>query len=302
MATSVARAPLAPWASSHMQAQTGGDNVRREVGFCVLAKSSRTRQSLHVCTRSSFNGRQIKRSCKPYSQPVAGRTVTSASLGNFFNRSDEKPEASAPPYFEDAEQDRVRQSVAIRLKRAASEFRRWGNWGFWVQLVTAVVSAVILAFSVAITGQATNAISAYLTAGGIVAAFISVFNFFRFSRLARTFEESAENPDKAPSRAAVIKKLSNGLILNMVGLAATLLGAQATVGLLVAKALTSQSQPYLANTPQGFSPVLALDVFLVQASFNVVTAHFFGLLFQLLLLRSTTTSPPPPESVIPKPA
>lgn len=69
---------------------------------------------------------------------------------------------------------------------------------------------------------------------------------------------------QAPSRASIIKKLSNGLILNMVGLAATLLGAQATVGLLVAKALTSQSQPYLANTPQGFSPVLALDVFLVQ--------------------------------------
>lgn len=50
----------------------------------------------------------------------------------------------------------------------------------------------------------------------------------------------------------------------MVGLAATLLGAQATVGLLVAKALTSQNSPYLANTPQGFSPVLALDVFLIQ--------------------------------------
>lgn len=73
---------------------------------------------------------------------------------------------------------------------------RWGNWGFWVQLVTAVVSAVILAFSVAITGQATNAISAYLTAGGIVAAFISVFRSFGYTRLARQFEESADDPDR----------------------------------------------------------------------------------------------------------
>lgn len=89
--------------------------------------------------------------------------------------------------------------AVVSLTIVAPLSSRWGNWGFWVQLVTAVVSAVILAFSVAITGQATNAISAYLTAGGIVAAFISVFNFFRFSRLARTFEESAENPDNVSS-------------------------------------------------------------------------------------------------------
>lgn len=234
-----------------------------------------------------------------------GTRAPSASLGNFFNKSNEKYEASAPPYYEDAddaETEKRRQQVAKRLLRAAIQFRRWGNWGFWVQLVTAVVSAVILAFSVAITGQSTNAISAYLTAGGIVAAFVSVFNSFRYTRLAKTFDDCVDDPDNAPRRTDVVRRLRNGIVLNMVGLAATLLGAQATVGLLVAKALTSQSQPYLANTPQGFSPVLALDVFLVQASFNVVTAHFFGLLFQLLLLRSATSSAPPPESVLPKPA
>jgi hypothetical protein len=64
-----------------------------------------------------------------------------------------------------------------------------------VQLVTAVVSAVILAFSVAITGQSTNAISAYLTAGGIVAAFVSVFNSFRYTRLAKTFDDCVDDPD-----------------------------------------------------------------------------------------------------------
>lgn len=47
---------------------------------------------------------------------------------------------------------------------------------------------------------------------------------------------------------------------------ATLLGLQATVGVLVAKALTSSSTPYLQGAPQGYSPVLALDVFLVQVS------------------------------------
>lgn len=42
---------------------------------------------------------------------------------------------------------------------------------------------------------------------------------------------------------------------------AAILGMQATVGLLVAKALTTSATPYY---PPGSTPVLALDVFLVQ--------------------------------------
>jgi len=44
---------------------------------------------------------------------------------------------------------------------------------------------------------------------------------------------------------------------------AAVLGMQATVGALVAKALTTSAVPYYAAAP-GQSPVLALDVFLVQ--------------------------------------
>lgn len=47
---------------------------------------------------------------------------------------------------------------------------------------------------------------------------------------------------------------------------ATLLGLQATVGALVAKALTTSSAPYLQGRATATSPVLALDVFLVQVS------------------------------------
>jgi hypothetical protein len=44
---------------------------------------------------------------------------------------------------------------------------------------------------------------------------------------------------------------------------AAVLGMQATVGALVAKALTT-SVPYYQGIPPGQSPVLALDIFLVQ--------------------------------------
>lgn len=53
-------------------------------------------------------------------------------------------------------------------------------------------------------------------------------------------------------------------MVNILGMGAAILGMQATVGLLVAKALTSSANPYYQGISPGYSPVLALDVFLVQ--------------------------------------
>jgi len=69
---------------------------------------------------------------------------------------------------------------------------------------------------------------------------------------------------QAPPRAQVVKNLRNGVLINILGMGAALLGMQATVGLLVAKALTSSAAPFLQGPAAGYSPVLALDVFLVQ--------------------------------------
>lgn len=69
---------------------------------------------------------------------------------------------------------------------------------------------------------------------------------------------------QAPPRADVVKSLKNGIVLNLLGMGAAILGMQATVGLLVAKALTSSTNPYYQGISPGYSPVLALDVFLVQ--------------------------------------
>lgn len=74
-----------------------------------------------------------------------------------------------------------------------------------------------------------------------------------------------------------MKSLKNGIVLNVLGMGAAILGMQATVGLLVAKALTTSANPYYQGIPPGSSPVLALDVFLVQVL-------FLSILFMLLLL------------------
>lgn len=192
--------------------------------------------------------------------------------------------------------------VAKRLENTARYLRRLGTLGFWGQLVCSVVSAVILAFSVAISGSPTSQATFYATAGGIVAAFLSVFWSFGYIRLAERLRSTVNDLSKAPARADVVKNLQRGVIINLLGMGLTLLGMQATVGTLVAKSLTSTAGPFLQGTPAGYSPVLALDVFLVQASANTVLSHFLGLVFSVELLRSVTQSQPPPDSVIPKPA
>ncbi|XP_076938425.1 protein TIC 21, chloroplastic-like [Bidens hawaiensis] len=188
--------------------------------------------------------------------------------------------------------------VAKRLEATSRYFKRLGSLGFWGQLVCTIVAAVILSFSVVITGKITSPATFYSTAGGIVAAFLSVFWSFGYIRLSERLKKTANDPAKAPPRADVVKSLKNGIAVNLLGMGAAILGMQATVGLLVAKALTTSANPYYQGISPGTSPVLALDVFLVQASANTILSHFLGLIFSLELLRSVTV---PPSDVIPVP-
>ncbi|CAN2060333.1 unnamed protein product [Malus fusca] len=246
---------------------------------------------------------------------ISDRHVPSLTLSSSFSSSYAAPthrgpklsistiRASSPPISQnftspndETERAKLLQ-VAKRLESTARYFKRLGSLGFWGQLVSTVVAAVILSFSVVITGKVSSPPTFYATAGGIVAGFISVFWSFGYIRLSDKLRRTASDPAKAPPRADVIKSLKNGILLNILGMGAAVLGIQATVGLLVAKALTSSANPYQGLTP-GYSPVLALDVFLVQASANTILSHFLGLLFSLELLRSVTL---PPSEGIPIP-
>jgi hypothetical protein len=75
-----------------------------------------------------------------------------------------------------------------------------------------------------------------------------------------------------------------GVLINVVGMGATLLGVSTLVGLLVAKTLTNASVNPFAAGAAGYNPVLALDVFLVQAATNTLLGHFCSLLCSLWLL------------------
>ncbi|XP_062223859.1 protein TIC 21, chloroplastic-like [Phragmites australis] len=221
---------------------------------------------------------------------VAAAAAPSSSSGPLY--------PTPPPTAQEVERVKLEQ-VMKRLEKTARYFKNLGTLGFWSQLVCTIVSAGILSFSTVVTGKVTAPITFYSTAAGIAAAFISVFWSFGYIRLSERLRRTTKEPAKAPPRADVVKSLKNGILLNILGMGAAVLGMQATVGALVAKALTTSAVPYYQAASPGQSPVLALDVFLVQASANTILSHFLGLASSLELLRSVSL---PPAEPAPAPA
>ncbi|KAI6701370.1 hypothetical protein NL676_015694 [Syzygium grande] len=172
---------------------------------------------------------------------IARRPPRSKLFSTSVASSPVSPASTSPN--DDAEKAKLAQ-VAKRLENTSRYFRWLGNLGFWGQLVCTVVAAVILSFFVVITGKVTSPATFYATAGGIAAALISVFWSFGYIRLSEKLRKTANDPSKAPPRADVVKSLKNDITLNLLGMSAAILGMQATVGLLVAKFLTSSVNPY----------------------------------------------------------
>lgn len=103
----------------------------------------------------------------------------------------------------------VMLQVAKRLEKTARYFKRLGNLGFWGQLVCTVVAAVILSFSVVVTGKVTSPATFYATAGGIVAAFISVFWSFGYIRLSEKLRKTSNDPTKVCGLLNLLRELND---------------------------------------------------------------------------------------------
>lgn len=200
-------------------------------------------------------------------------------------------------------------AVAKRVASFARQLKRSSWLGFWSQLTLSVVSAVIIVFSVLFKGvakarpprppqgtaaharraQGTEA-GLYFILFGNVCAFLSVFWTLGYRRLGERLRRGAEQPELAPPRSQVVNSLTSGVTINMVGMGFCVVGLQATTGLLFAKTLSVAAQnPYLSGAT--YNPVLALDIFLVQAAANALLSHFVGAALSLWLLKSVTRDP-----------
>jgi hypothetical protein len=241
-------------------------------------------------TGTSWNS-SSRRGPSPYT--AVDRTPSSVSVVSAAAAPDN---AEGAPLVE-PKPDILSEVARLNLKNAANACRRCGWLSFWVQLILTTVAAVIILFSLAFTAQATGpSIANYLTLFGIFMGFLSTFWSFGYMRLAtklRAFLEASSLED-APKirRSDVINMLEKGAIINVLGAGAAMLALQATIGLLVAKTLSSATvNPFLASNTATWNPVLAFDVFNVQATTNTLLSHFFSLVSSLWLLRIIANRP-----------
>lgn len=177
------------------------------------------------------------------------------------------------------------------LRAIAQNFWLTGWISFWIQLVLGVVSAIIVLLF-GIFSQRGNSPSnnpgtgfgVFLAVCGLLILGGGIFLAYRYTRIGNQLQSS--NPSNRPRKSETMEVLRLGLLINLVGMLITLLGAQAIVGTLVARSISPQ-----AVTTQLFDPtriISGLDMLVVQANINTVSAHFAGLAVSIWLLNRIT--------------
>ena len=178
-------------------------------------------------------------------------------------------------------------SASPTLRQIAKAFRVIGSISFWTQLVLTVVSSFILLFATAFsrspagsTNTTSTGIGIVLTVAGILGlGFNMYWALFRYVPIGKKL---ADDPRVRPKKSETIQTLRVGLLASLIGILIALLGAEAIVGLLAAKAFSQGAGGFVNVDPTKF--IQPLDVLVVQASINVILAQFVAISTALWLL------------------
>jgi hypothetical protein len=182
------------------------------------------------------------------------------------------------------EHQHQQSAIAPKLQDIGKTIRLTGWITLWVQLGLTIVSGLALLF--AATGrdfsQQPNAglgIGIFWGLAGILALLFSVYWNYKYTR----FGKQLLNPNPAlhPSKADTVRAIRLGIVAGLVGILISILGAGATVGVLVAK---SVSQPPGVAITDPYRIIRAMDVFVEVANINSIFAHFIGTVGSLWLL------------------
>jgi hypothetical protein len=198
-----------------------------------------------------------------------------------------------PRELKNAKKEEDNDDVSPNVLRVVLAFRRWGWASFWTQVVLCVVSSLVLLQLILLkapaTATPTGADSNPATLPGLSFAWAgiavlgaSIFWNYRYTQMAKKLR----SPDR-PTKTQTVFQIKIGLIINLVGMLITLLGAASIVG-----ALTLRSQQGVFAGAGNFNlTIQPLDFQIIQASFNIIFAHFVGLVCSLLLLNRSTDKP-----------
>lgn len=171
------------------------------------------------------------------------------------------------------------------LATLASRLWAWGWFNWWVQGALSVVSAVLLLFANSVTLQSIGAPALFgraLALGACAASFASTFWAWGYTRLASRIRRKPDKWTGKSAASAARNALFIGSAINLVGIGLAIVGAEAIVGTLAAKALT-QGSGVVLDAKAAAGTIQALDVLIVQANTNTLAACFTGLLASMRL-------------------
>ncbi|MGQ4648713.1 DUF3611 family protein [Lyngbya aestuarii] len=168
-------------------------------------------------------------------------------------------------------------SLPPALQRVALTLRTFGWVTFWSQSVLAFVSAVILLVFAAFGSNRTAkdsvqgiGLGIFFAICGLVTLGVGIYLAFRYTRISRQLV--IPGAPSRPSKADTLQVIRLGLIVNLVGMLFTILGAQAVIGIIIGTSLSQQG--VIFDAAQRVQP---LDLLVVQANINSITAHFVGI-------------------------
>lgn len=185
------------------------------------------------------------------------------------------------------------ESLSHKLEQIGKILRLIGWAGIVTQLGLAVVAGVMLLFAIAgrsfnqaagspaIPGAPANSFPSATTPGlgigifwavcGIVALLFTAFLSFRQLLFARRLRHP--NLERHPKKSDVMQVLRIGVMAGFVGMALTILGGGATLGVLLSKSIAQPQGVAIYDPTRIIRP---LDVFVAMSNMIGITAHFLG--------------------------
>ncbi|MDX2230329.1 MAG: DUF3611 family protein [Leptolyngbyaceae cyanobacterium bins.349] len=181
------------------------------------------------------------------------------------------------------------------IQQIANEFRRTGWISLWSQVVLVIISTIILIVAAAairapvvnpaLPGVAIPAapnpsagVGGFLTFGAIAVMGFTIYWAFRYVLIGRQLRRDAP---ARPKKSEVTQLIRLGLLGSLAGMLLGILGSFAIIG-TVAVIAFRQGPGFVAASPT--QAVNSLDILVVQASVNLILAHFLGLVGSLWLL------------------
>ncbi len=172
-----------------------------------------------------------------------------------------------------------------KIQKIAHTFGWYGWLSFCSQLALAFASVLILLFAASgrrfsPDGSAGIGIGIFWSVCSFLVLWVNILFAFRYTRIAKGLLRESDAP-LPPRKAKTIEILRFGVIVGLIGILLGLFGAGSSLGVLIAKTVSQPPGMAITNPTR---IVRALDVFVVVANFNLITAHFLGTASSMWLL------------------